>query len=112
MMILIAEDDALIRLVVQKHIELLRPDAEVILVEHARAALSHCAGASLLITDVMMPGMDGIDLVRAVREAGHTFPIVVVSASPHHQAEALEAGATVFLSKSELFEMLPTLLPS
>lgn len=34
----------------------------------------------LMITDVMMPGMDGFELVRSLREAGYAFPVIMITA--------------------------------
>ena len=33
----------------------------------------------LLITDIRMPGLDGVDLARRIRDAGSVIPIVFVS---------------------------------
>lgn len=54
----------------------------------------------LLITDLMMPGMTGIDLCRAVRRKSHT-PILVLSVRDQEQAkvEALDAGADDYVTK-------------
>ncbi len=55
----------------------------------------------VVVTDVMMPGLDGIGLLRAVREVDLDMPVVVASAQPTpdtaHQAVAY--GATMFLVK-------------
>jgi CheY-like chemotaxis protein len=58
----------------------------------------------------MMPEMDGIALVKAVRAAGHSYPILLISADMRREAEAMAAGATAFISKGELFTALPPLL--
>jgi len=34
----------------------------------------------LMITDIMMPGMDGYDLTQQLRDAGYDFPILMVTA--------------------------------
>lgn len=60
------------------------------LVEVARdgmQALRHLADGvpSLVVLDMSLPTGSGVDVVRRVREAGHTkLPIVVVSGSPRH----------------------------
>jgi len=46
----------------------------------------------LLITDVKMPGMDGITLVRKIRERDPRFPIVVVTAFATPELSPFESG--------------------
>lgn len=56
----------------------------------------------VLITDVEMPGMDGFELTRQVRNNPRTahIPIVMITADDvKHRADALEAGVSVLLSK-------------
>lgn len=54
----------------------------------------------LLITDLMMPGMSGVELCRAVRRRSRT-PIVVLSVreQEHSKVEALDAGADDYVTK-------------
>ena len=55
----------------------------------------------LIITDVMMPVMDGIEMVRQLRSSlafRHT-PIIVVSAYITKAAEAVQVGANDVLPK-------------
>ncbi len=54
----------------------------------------------LIVTDLMMPGMTGIDLCRAVRRKSRT-PILVLSVRDQEQAkvEALDAGADDYVTK-------------
>ena len=57
----------------------------------------------LIILDVMMPGMDGIELCRRIRERPETteIPIVMLSArgDPASVDAGLEAGADDYLQK-------------
>ncbi|MBI5834605.1 MAG: response regulator [Armatimonadetes bacterium] len=57
----------------------------------------------LALLDVMMPGMDGLAVTRAVRAdlALAALPIVVITAlgQADHERQALEAGATRYLRK-------------
>ena len=56
----------------------------------------------VLITDVEMPGMDGFELTRQVRNNPRTahIPIVMITADDvKHRADAFEAGVSVLLSK-------------
>jgi two-component system, OmpR family, KDP operon response regulator KdpE len=54
----------------------------------------------LVITDLMMPGMSGIDLARAIRRKNRT-PILVLSFrdQEHAKVEALDVGADDYVTK-------------
>ena len=54
-----------------------------------------------LITDVRMPGMDGIDLQRRLRALGSAMPVVMITSAPDPagRARALEGGACAYLAK-------------
>lgn len=54
----------------------------------------------LVITDLMMPGMTGVDVCRAIRAAGPT-PVLVLSVRDHERSkvEALDAGADDYVTK-------------
>jgi len=54
----------------------------------------------LVITDLMMPGMSGVEVCRAIRSQGPT-PVLVLSVRDHERAkvEALDAGADDYVTK-------------
>ena len=64
----------------------------------------------MLITDIAMPRMDGLELMRIVRadETMCCLPIVVVSArvEDHERLEGISAGAEVYLAKPFINEEL------
>jgi len=55
----------------------------------------------LVLTDFQLPGMDGIGMVRSLRNAGHRVPFILISGflSADIEAEAQEAGVAVILRK-------------
>jgi len=57
--------------------------------------------ANCLITDVRMPGMDGIELQRRIRLDRPDLPVIFISAHQDDEARqrALDEGAVRFLSK-------------
>lgn len=59
----------------------------------------------VIVLDVMMPGMSGIELCRQLRSMPHTrnIPVIIFSAKSDIDTmrATLDAGATCFLSKSE-----------
>lgn len=58
---------------------------------------------SLVMTDLFMPGLDGKELLRSIRQSLSTqaLPVIVVTASanPRDELDLLEAGADDFLQK-------------
>jgi class 3 adenylate cyclase/CheY-like chemotaxis protein len=69
--------------------------------EEALAALDE-SDVDLVLCDIVMPGMDGYQVCRAIRERPATayLPVVMVTASGDEQKiKALEAGADDFLTK-------------
>ena len=58
-------------------------------------------GYSLLITDLEMPGRNGIELIRDLRARGNRIPIVLMSGSLGHLVEKTSADSDLveFLAK-------------
>ena len=66
----------------------------------------------IIITDVMMPGMDGLELCRRIRsnDVVNHIPIVIVTAkiTDQERVEGIEAGADAYLAKPFNAEELRT----
>ena len=79
--ILLVEDEDLLRNGVQEMLEL--HDFHVIGAGDGLEALEWLeeAHVDLVITDLVMPHMDGVDFVRRLRETRPTLPVIVVSGS-------------------------------
>ena len=54
-----------------------------------------------VLTDVQMPGMNGLELVKELRQRGHQMPAMVMTAYPSlaNRELALTAGALEYLTK-------------
>jgi signal transduction histidine kinase len=100
--VLLADDNAdmrdYIRRVLSPHFEVeTAPDGQVAL----ESALAH--PPDLVLSDVMMPRLDGVGLLRALRAAPHTktLPILLLSARAGEEAtlEGLVSGADDYLVK-------------
>jgi DNA-binding response OmpR family regulator len=54
----------------------------------------------LLVTDLNMPVLDGLGLLRKLRAAGHSdLPVIVHTARADQRSAAISAGADAFLVK-------------
>ncbi|MEM7208241.1 MAG: response regulator transcription factor [Pseudomonadota bacterium] len=55
----------------------------------------------IAIVDLGLPGQDGIEIIKAVRASGKTYPILILTARTRWQdkVEGLEAGADDYLAK-------------
>jgi two-component system OmpR family response regulator len=65
-------------------------------------------GVELAIIDVMLPGRDGLSIIRALREAKCRVPVIVLSAraSVEDRVRGLDAGADDYLTKPFSFAEL------
>ena len=100
MKILIVEDDAEIRRLVRDALE--TEGFSVLTAVGGKEAIAIVTHASpdLIVLDLGLPDIDGVDVVRTVRRASGT-PILVLSArsDERQKIEALDAGADDYLTK-------------
>lgn len=70
--------------------------------------LASDASYDLIVMDRMMPGMDGMSLLAALRAAGVATPVIILSAldTPDHRIAGLTAGADDYLVKPFAFAEL------
>ena len=100
--ILIAEDDRELRQLFQ-HV-LTKNGYAVTGVSNGEEALDSIDAGyyDLIISDIMMPKMDGYQLVRALREAGLTIPVMMITAK-----DAFDDLRMGFLSGSDDYMVKP-----
>jgi len=98
--ILVIEDDRPTRLVLAR--ELGSAGYRVVQAEDARAGLERFAARrpDLVLLDLGLPDMDGLDVVRAIRREAST-PIVILSGrfAEREKVEALDRGADDYVTK-------------
>ncbi|QQT32376.1 response regulator transcription factor [Sphingobacterium multivorum] len=108
MQILLVEDDRRISSFVVKGLE--EMGHQVILVESAEAAREWINADSLdiIVLDIMLPGIDGIQFTKMVRYRKNHIPILILSAlgEVEDKVEALESGADDYLVKPFSFKEL------
>lgn len=106
--VLLVEDEAINRKILSRI--LIRFVSQVWEAENGVEALERVEDLSpdVVITDLSMPKMDGLTLIRELRSRGRDLPVVVLSAHNEAQilAEAGDAGMFRFLFKPVNIEAL------
>jgi CheY-like chemotaxis protein len=59
-----------------------------------------------ILLDLLMPVMDGVELVRELRRLGIRAPVLVISADPEAEQKARDAGISEVLRKPFTYEQL------
>jgi two-component system response regulator MprA len=117
MKILVVDDERAVRESLQRALEL--EGYEVELAEDGEGALERVSGASApdaLILDVLMPGIDGLEVCRRLRAEENPVPVLMLTARAEvdSRVAGLDAGADDYLPKpfalAELLARLRALL--
>jgi two-component system response regulator MprA len=117
MKILVVDDERAVRESLRRALEL--EGYEVELAEDGEQALErlgHAAPADAAILDVLMPGIDGLEVCRRLRADGSTVPVLMLTARAEvdSRVAGLDAGADDYLPKpfalAELLARLRALL--
>jgi two-component system copper resistance phosphate regulon response regulator CusR len=108
MRILVVEDERVAADVLAKG---LREHAYAVDVANDGAAALEQAGANdydLIILDILLPRMNGIEVCRRLREDGQSVPILMLTArgGPDQRVEGLDVGADDYLAKPYHFPEL------
>lgn len=99
--VLIADDESNLRKVLCAL--LTREGYEAVAVANGEAAVDviQAGGVDVLITDLRMPGMDGLELLRWVKTADPSLPVIVITAhgSVDTAVSAMKEGAFDYITK-------------
>ncbi len=99
--ILVVEDDAAVRDALQRALSF--EGYEIVTATDGAVALSELRGAAvdLIVLDVMMPHLDGLETCRRIRASGDTVPILMLTAKAAvgDRVEGLDAGADDYVTK-------------
>lgn len=102
--ILLVDDDSLVRAGIRQLIELLCMEAAVREASNGMEALKILSSQSiqLVITDITMPYMNGLELTRQIRDLHPEIKVMILSMhkGETHVRQALTAGAVGYLLKS------------
>jgi DNA-binding NtrC family response regulator len=108
--ILIVEDEDKLRRVLE--LQLRSADFEVEQAPSAEAGLKLVDHADLVLTDLRLPGIDGLELIRLIRRQNTRTPIVVMTAfgTVETAVDAMKAGAADFLLKPFSLDHMMTVI--
>ena len=101
MRILLCDDDARLAELLRTYLE-----PQGVALVHApggQAGLAQLAGGGFdaVLLDVMMPGLDGLAVLRRLRDAGHRVPVIMLTArgDESDRVVGLELGADDYVAK-------------
>jgi DNA-binding NtrC family response regulator len=108
--ILVVEDEEKLRRVIELHLR--SRDFEVEQAATAEDGLKRADRADLVITDLKLPGMDGMELLAQIRRQNSVTPVIVMTAfgTIEVAVEAMKAGAVDFLLKPFSLDHLTTVV--
>jgi excisionase family DNA binding protein len=98
--VLVVDDEESIRELLVKALE----DYDVDTAPDAATALDHIRERGhydLLISDLNMPGMDGLSLIKEVRQLKSSVPVIIVTGYSSHESaiDAANLGVSAYLTK-------------
>ena len=105
--ILVVDDDSFVRDMLK---EILLSAGHLVLTAvnglDALSQLTPDAGVDLIVSDMDMPGMSGLELLRTVRENNSAIPIIILTGNQEIRIaiEALKKGANDYILKDENIE--------
>jgi DNA-binding NtrC family response regulator len=108
--ILVVEDEEKLRRVIE--VQLSSAGFEVDQAGTAEEGLKRADRADLVLTDLRLPGMNGLELLQAIRRQNATTPVIVITAygTVENAVEAMKAGAFDFLPKPFSMDHLMTVV--
>ncbi len=108
--VLIVEDDPMVAEFNRRYLEKVPGFVLVAIARSAKEALALLdkRNIDLLLLDVFMPGMNGLELLATIREKDRDVDVIIVSAASDNQTikKALRYGAVDYLVKPFEFERL------
>jgi len=108
MRILIVEDEKRVAQFLRRGFEAETMAVDVAFDGNAGAALARANDYDAIVLDLMLPGKDGIEVLKDVRGAGRTAPILILSArgEVEDRVRGLNLGADDYLPKPFAFAEL------
>lgn len=100
--VLVVDDNDEIRSLIA---EVLRPEYNILQASDAKSAIEIIESSNIhaIVSDILMPGMNGLELCKAIKENIHTchIPVVLLTAKGdiEHRIEGIESGADSYIPK-------------
>lgn len=97
----VIDDDASMRVALKRLVSFSERPIQIFESAEDFLANAEALSGGCVVVDVQLPGMNGLDLLRRLRDKGLRWPTIVMSGShdENAEAEALRLGARAFLSK-------------
>lgn len=103
MKVLLVDDSGVMRKIIARSLHALWVDEVVEAADgvEALAIFGDGTGFDLVLTDWNMPEMNGLELVQAIRGAGHKVPIMMITTETEKEQvlKAIQAGVNDYLVK-------------
>jgi two-component system, OmpR family, response regulator MprA len=107
--ILVVDDERAVRESLRRALELEGYEIELAADgEEALYRLESNSQPDALVLDVLMPGLDGLEVCRRLRRSGNTLPVLMLTARAEveNRVEGLDAGADDYVTKPFALEEL------
>lgn len=105
--ILVVEDETSMARLLKQALE--ESGYEVTVAQNGREGLKMAAGHQVIVVDVMMPQLNGFEMVKSLREQGNRVPVLFLTAKdkPVDRVKGLDLGGDDYLGKPfDLDELL------
>ena len=110
MKVLIIDDSSFARMTIHTIMKHILPASAFLLSEngHAGFEVYLAEKPDLILTDLLMPKLDGMELVAKIREHDRTTPIIVMTANIQHAVKAKldDLGIQGFIHKPAKFDKI------
>jgi two-component system OmpR family response regulator len=106
--LLVVEDDRTVGHYVKRGLEEAQYVADWVTDGAEAVSMIAASEYDVVILDLRLPGMTGLEVLRTVRDRGHTMPILVLTAQDgvEFKVDALRSGADDYVTKPFAFEEL------
>src|SRR5919206_2200305 len=108
MKILVVDDERAVRESLRRALELEGYQIDLAVDGREALAVLEQAQPDMLILDVLMPGVDGLEVCRRLRRAGNRLPVLMLTArdAVENRVAGLDAGADDYVTKPFALEEL------